>query len=901
MIIKKVNIISLGALKNKVIDFYEGINIIYGENEAGKSTIQAFIKIWLYGFSNSRGRELKNNERLKFMPSSGESIRGELYIIYNGKEYVINRTFGKTKKDDTSIVIDGLTGEEVKGIPADEPGKYFLGINRATFIRTLFIGQLDVGVKKDKDEEILDKISNAVGVGEGDVTVDKAFMKLENYKKTLSNIRKNGVIDKLKESYSQLTTERFEGYKLSEHNLENENRLIKLNNEKVTIKDELINLEIYKKYLKKKKLKKEYEDISKYLKKKEELKREEESIESSLVYNNEIITSTFINEIKEEHSMYLSLLDIKEEEKNKLNEKLEKINLIKKSLVKYQYLESFNENFDKDIERLKIEQEMLQEKVDISNKFEKEIDFLNIKESEAKKSLGDAIEIEVIRSEISVDLKVYEEKLKELKYILELEKPNASNINNIVKILCTLLSLASLVGLILFQSFILKGISLVGILLFVGLYFLKKSSSGKLESKREKKLQDDIKSIEERLDRYIKQTNSNGYGGLLRKIKQYDDYMGLKEKIDVRINEKLSQKEMLGLDKAKDLYVKNKEKIDEYLEVSNVTTLDELLEIINEYKKVISDVKILEIELRNQNDGLKTIGEQIEIREEKIMVALRKIGLNHINLLDLGDKLLELNERVNKRDEIHRNLISMDETYSTLAKGKDIDVIKEELKYVINMNFNYAYETEDEIDTVVKVKSNRLLEVEKEIKDVENDINNRFNGKRRIPEIEEDIISIETKIKEDEKLLKGCELAYEVLKEGYSEIRESFGPLLNKNVAKAFKEFTNEKYNEVMVSDKYEMKLVSGNETFSAEFLSSGANDQLYLALRLAFIQMIFNEKNVTLYLDDAFIQYDDNRVGKILLYLEKESFAQTLIFTCQKREDIILRNNNVRYSHIKL
>lgn len=899
MIIKRVNIISFASLKNKVIDFYEGINLIYGENESGKSTIQSFIKIWLYGFSNSRGRELKSNERLKFMPASGEKIRGELYIIYNGKEYIINRTFGRTKKEDTSIIIDGLTGEEIKGISASEPGKYFLEINRATFIRTLFIGQLDVGIKKDKDEEILDKISNAVGVGEGDITVDRAFIKLENYRKYLSNSRKSGIIDKLKENYSLLVSERVEGYKLSNKNLENEKRLIQLNDEKITINEELSNLEIYKKYLKKKKLKKEYEEISRYLRKREELQMEEKSIESSLVYNDEIITSTFINGIKEEYSMYLSLLDIKEEEKNKLNEKLEKINLLKEPLEIYEHLDFLNEDFDKDIDRLKIEQQMLREKVNISSKIEKEIAFFNIKEEEAREVVGDTINIESVRGNITQDLKVYEEKLKELKYILELDKSN--NSSKVIRFGYILLSLASLIGLVFSKSFMVKVIFLIVMLLSLGAYLVKSFFSGKLKSKREKVLQTEIKSIEDRFNLYIKQTNCNDYSELVKKIKLYDDYVELKEKIDTKINEKIAQKEMLELDKAKKLYLINEEKINYYLEMFNVATIDQLIDVLNAYKKVNSDIKVLEIEIKNQNEGLKTVQEQIEIREEKIMLALRKLGLSHINLLDLGEKLVELNERINKRDEIHRNLISMDETYSALSKGKDIDVIKDELKDIINITFSYSYETEDEIDSTIKLKSSRLLEVEKEIKDVENSINNRFNGKRRLPEIEEDILSLEIKIKEDESVLKSCDIAYEVLKESYNEIRESFGPLLNKNVAKAFKEFTNEKYSEVMVSDKYEMKLVSGSETFSADLLSSGANDQLYLALRLAFIEMIFNEKNVTLYLDDAFVQYDDKRVEKILLYLVRENFAQNLIFTCQKREANILDQNNIRYRNIKL
>ena len=64
MIIKRVNIIAFGGLKDKVISFDNGINVIYGENEAGKSTIQAFIKIWLYGMSSYKGKDYKQNERL---------------------------------------------------------------------------------------------------------------------------------------------------------------------------------------------------------------------------------------------------------------------------------------------------------------------------------------------------------------------------------------------------------------------------------------------------------------------------------------------------------------------------------------------------------------------------------------------------------------------------------------------------------------------------------------------------------------------------------------------------------------------------------------------------------------------------------------------------------------------
>ena len=56
--------------------------------------------------------------------------------------------------------------------------------------------------------------------------------------------------------------------------------------------------------------------------------------------------------------------------------------------------------------------------------------------------------------------------------------------------------------------------------------------------------------------------------------------------------------------------------------------------------------------------------------------------------------------------------------------------------------------------------------------------------------------------------------------------RSSFGPILNSNVITSFKEFTDGKYNEVMVSDNYEMKVKDDKSIMAAEALSNGANDQ---------------------------------------------------------------------------
>lgn len=899
MIIKRVNIIAFGGLKDKVISFDNGINVIYGENEAGKSTIQAFIKIWLYGMSSYKGKDYKQNERLKYMPSTGETISGELYVESKNKDYIIRRTFGKSKKEDTSSIIDAITGEEISYISKDEPGKYFFNINRATFINTLFIGQLGVGVRKDKEEEIIDKIANSIGIDDGQVSVDVAIAKLNKYKKSISNVRKNGCLDVLNEKYSNLLSERYEAYNLSNHNLDNEELLINLNLEKKNLNSEINNLDIYKKFLKKTKLKKEFEEITQYFKKKQELKNKERYINKLLTYNDEFINYAFIKELREEYSLYLSVLDTSEAEKENIREKEERVEVLKSPLDRYDYIEQLPKNILNLLEKLNIRREVLKEKVDINKSIENEIDFLNLKEREAKKIIGDALIIEDFKEQIGNTVSNYEEKLRELKKIVE--NNNESKNNNLFYVFLLVISLLSIILGITIKNNILSIIlyiifAITILFLLINIYLNRCGKNKKIETiKRE------INKIERDLDYYCNILKIGSYKELFKKLKIYDDYTKLKIKINEKINEKLSQRELLSLEKAIDEYDIVNSEIEEYLRISGVNNLGELITEINKYQEASKGLDILEIELKNLKIGLEKTKEQLEIRETKIRRKLGSIGFENVNLLEVEDILKELEEKLELRDEINRNLASVEEAYFALTKGKNIDLIKKELRDVINVDFKYSYENEEEIDSVIKEKNLRLLEVEKSIKDIENEIKNRFNGKRTIPDIEEEIKAVEDEVKEREKQFKASNLAIDILQESYQELRGNFGPILNKNVIESFRRFTNGKYSDVMVDDNYEMKVRNENNIMQADILSNGANDQLNLSLRLAFIDMIFKSKDVSIYLDDAFVQYDNKRVEKTIKYLVNQNFKQYIIFTCHNREENIISKNNIDHKYIKL
>ena len=549
------------------------------------------------------------------------------------------------------------------------------------------------------------------------------------------------------------------------------------------------------------------------------------------------------------------------------------------------------------MERLNIRREVLKEKVDINKSIENEIDFLNFKEREAKKIIGDALIINDFRGEIDSTVNSYEEKLKELKGLVENDNKN----NNLFYgFLLTISLLFIILGIYLKNEilslilYIIFGISIL--FLLISIYFNNYGKNKRIDSVKK-----NINKIEKDLDYYCNILKISSYREFFKKLKIYDDYIKLQNKINEKINEKLSQRELLNLEKAIDEYDLVNAEVEGYLNISGTNDLVDLITEVNKYQEVSKGLDILEIELKNLKIALEKTKEQLAIRERKIRGKLSSIGFENINILEVEDILKELEEKLELRDEINRNLASVEEAYSILTKGKDIDLIKKELSDVINLDFRYSYENEEEIDSVIKEKNFKLLEVEKYIKDIENEIKNRFNGKRTIPDIEEEIKSVEDKAKEKLKELRASSIAIESLQEAYQEIRDNFGPMLNKNVINSFSRFTDGKYSDVMVADNYEMKVRNQNNIMKADILSNGTNDQLNLSLRLAFIDMIFKSKDVSIYLDDAFVQYDNKRLEKTIKYLVNQNFKQCFIFTCQDREENILLKNKIEHKYIKL
>ncbi len=185
MIIKNIEITSFGKFKNKIINFTDGLNIISGNNESGKSTVISFIYAMLYGFGDNRGKGLSMRE--KYTPWDGGECEGKLNILTSdGRNITIYRKAGSVKKYDILKVYDSDTALEIPATPED-----FVQVNSDTFLKTVCIKQLSSAFE-GSSAEIVTKLSNIAKSGDESADYEKAIKILENVKREIRPLRGSG-------------------------------------------------------------------------------------------------------------------------------------------------------------------------------------------------------------------------------------------------------------------------------------------------------------------------------------------------------------------------------------------------------------------------------------------------------------------------------------------------------------------------------------------------------------------------------------------------------------------------------------------------------------------------------------------------------------------------------------
>lgn len=707
MKINKLNLISFGKFKNKEINLEDKINIIYGENEAGKTTVHNFIQGMFYGFLKPYvNRAIYTKEHEKYNPWNSDKYIGQLELNFEGKDYLIERNFKKqdeytkvfmkdTLLDVTDIVNTGTSGRIL------QPGYHFFGFNDVVFNNTISIKQLGNKTDEHLAEEIKDKIINMSTSLDEDISVKNAISKIEDDIKEIGSKRAytsklGGIyesIDKLKEKKNnlQLKKDNYNIYIDKKSQLERKIKSLDLKLEDLkNIKNNILLNELISKNNKINKLEKEINDLNK--------------IELELVKYKDLSVS--------DYSTLLELYNKNEENSNRIKEIQKEIEL---NLEKIESLKvKLNSNYSaKDYEKI---ENIIQSIENINNELMKnDLRFIYIdkKENEYKKVL----------------------------YL-------------VLFLIATTISI-----LIIFSIFFTKTkLQLLGNILFIPLALVTNSKYRKYKgfTSRIDNYIEDIISKQEKL-KDEKNTLEDEKISLFKKydIKDDLDFKRNKEKLNIRyIREEEYRSEFsnlinrnLYLNGMKDKYIKeinkNNEYINSFLESNNFIDISEFkigLEKAEEYKEIRSSLNS-KLQIKENLMDNKTISEfniEIDLLSKEIN---KKVDVNEYELENVSREIKtlenELYSTLLEEKEISERIFTLDERKKELLELEEQIYSYERELLSLNKKLESLNLAKDTIENLSKDIHNEFApEINREISKVISDIT---GGKYSKVKIDDDL------------------------------------------------------------------------------------------------------------------------------------------------------------------
>lgn len=449
MKINKIKINSYGKLKEKDVELKDGINIIYGKNESGKSTLLNFIVNSFYGISkNKKGKEYSDVE--KYTPWLGEEFSGKLeYELNNKNKYEIYRNFKKKNPKIFNENMEDISKEF--NIDKSKGNEFFYEqtkVDEELFLSTVVVGQQEVKLGKQEQNILVQKIANLVGTGDDNVSYKRAIDRINrrlldeigtqrSREKPINIINKK--IEDLEQKKQEL--EKYEDikYEIEENKNKLEEEILDLNNKNNLLKEiKIIN--------EKEKIEKEKIKIKENIKKEniEKIKLIKEKINKIKNENKNIFE---INNEKTKNNKKIN------NEKNKLNKKIIIVFIflliinflqfifIKNKLINYIFLLTVpmtliyfiisKNKLNKKIKKQKnIDENNLKniEKINLEiNNLNNEINLLEKNNNNLEK------EINNLKSNLNLKINLEKEKIKN-KYLNKIEKSEIINFINLENI-----------------------------------------------------------------------------------------------------------------------------------------------------------------------------------------------------------------------------------------------------------------------------------------------------------------------------------------------------------------------------------------------------------------------------------------------------------------------------------
>ena len=206
-----------GKLRDRRFAPGEGLTLIEGPNESGKSTLLALIRFLFYGFSQRNTGE--REEREKRLSWYGRCAVGQVRFIAGGEEYLLTRRHTAGTRASETVSLTRLPGGERVDTGELSPGEYFWGLPIELFDNSVCVRQSDIDRVGAPD--VREAVGSVLFSGEGDFSIEAAEKRLDAARRALQLNRGRGgkiadLEDRLSAVRTRLTTAREQAQSLAE-------------------------------------------------------------------------------------------------------------------------------------------------------------------------------------------------------------------------------------------------------------------------------------------------------------------------------------------------------------------------------------------------------------------------------------------------------------------------------------------------------------------------------------------------------------------------------------------------------------------------------------------------------------------------------------------------------------
>ena len=204
MYINKLFLKEFGKFNNREIKLDSGLNVVYGEPGAGKSTFRDFVTGILFGMDKYKGIGSKSDNYARRKPKSANGYSGKANVVQNGKSYLLERNFNMTT--DGASLTDVESGKEQRLKIRNSYKGVLFDMDKSTFTDVMSIEP--AAESGDDDKSICDRLErylmNMQETGCSGINKAEAIAYLENERKKYDNQKELRQIEELEAQMDEL-------------------------------------------------------------------------------------------------------------------------------------------------------------------------------------------------------------------------------------------------------------------------------------------------------------------------------------------------------------------------------------------------------------------------------------------------------------------------------------------------------------------------------------------------------------------------------------------------------------------------------------------------------------------------------------------------------------------------